>query len=193
MKNVCIILAAVVGATCMAHAGTIEITEQATARGSLDGTSFTNVAITLAFFGDTTLVAGNSTEWTLNGAASVAVAGLGSDTFTDTIQAYSIPGSGEVGLQDGSNVILQASTFSLDGYGLTTAIGPVTGSASLSGATFTTSGGTFHISAITVVGDSQTSTVTATLPSSQTPEPGSFLLAAAGMAGLGLYRRTKRS
>jgi len=183
-------LAAVMGMVSLAQAGTIDIMEQATARGSLNGTTYTNVLVTLDLQGDTSAVIGNSLEWDLNGTATVTVAGLGSDTFSDTITVYSDSNSGKVGFEDGSTVILQTTSSSLDGYGLTTSIGPFDGTSVLSGSTFNTVHGTFRLTAVTVFGDSQFSTIDATL-SSPTPEPGSFVLAAAGIGALLLKRRKR--
>ena len=192
MKHGSLVLFALFGAAGLAHAGLIDITEQATASGVLNGTHFTNALVTLDFEGDTSFLSVAPTHVSLNGAGAVTVAGVGSDIFTNTIQAYSNPTTGSVGMWDVgvSEVMLETDNVSLIGYGMTTSIGPVVGSAFLSGQSYTTSGGSFRITAITVIDDQQDSTLTATVsPTDSAPEPGSFLLAAAGIAALMLRRK----
>jgi hypothetical protein len=169
-----------------ARASAITIVEQATGNGSLDGQVFSAALITIAFTSDTNNIFVSGGDKLLNGAATVSVAGAGSDTFTDTIQAYAIDTFGEAGLEDNTSsssvVILEADSSLFNTYGLNAPIGPVDATPSISGLSFPTVGGQFRITSLTTINDTTSAFYTATLGG--VPEPGSFLLLAAGIAGL---------
>jgi len=169
-----------------ARASAITIVEQATGNGSLDGQGFSAALITITFTGDTNNIFVSGGDKLLNGTATVSVAGKGSDTFTDTMQAYVIDSFGDAGLEDNTSsssvVILESQSSLFNTYGLNTAIGPVDGTPSLSGRTFPTAGGQFTITSLTTINDTTSVFYTATVGG--VPEPGSFLLLAAGIAGL---------
>jgi len=183
------ILGMLVCAAVGAQAGAITIIEQATGNGLLDGKSFSGELITITFTGDTNNIFVSGGDILLDGTATVSVAGTGSDTFTDTIQAYAIDSFGQAGFQDisgGSRVILESDSSLFDTYGLNTSIGPVVATPVTTGLSFPTVGGQFSITRLTTIGDSTSVSYTATAAAGAggVPEPGSFLLLAAGIAGL---------
>lgn len=196
MKQFCLVFSVLLCAAGLTRATPISIIEQATANGFLDGTSFTGALVTLTFTGDTSNIVSDAGFLTINGTGTMFVAGVGGDAFQDIFEAYSIPASGRAGFQDvivGSSVVLETESAALDGYGLTTSIGPVVGLAGIAtGESFATAtGGTFGITAISVINDNQTSTYTATVGTA-VPEPGSFLLLGAGIAGLAAFKLRRK-
>jgi PEP-CTERM motif len=169
-----------------ARASAITIVEQATGNGSLDGQAFSAALITITFTGDTNNIFVSGDAILLNGTATVSVAGHGSDTFTDTMQEFAIDSFGEAGIEDNTTissiVILEADSSLFNTYGLNTSIGPVDAIPFLTGLSFPTVGGQFQITRLTTINDTTSVFYTATLAG--VPEPGSFLLLAAGIAGL---------
>jgi hypothetical protein len=175
-----------------AKAVPITMTEQATASGFLDGVNFTNALVTVTFYGDTANVITLETGVLgINGTGTATVSGIGTDTFTDTLQVYVYTSGGRVGFEDNSvsssSVVLETDNSGINGWGLTTSIGP------LSGPSFIATSednqmvnGTFGISSVS----GQTSTFTATLGAT-VPEPGSFLLLAVGIGGIVAFRRRR--
>jgi hypothetical protein len=183
------ILSMLVCAAIGARASAITIIEQATGNGSLDGKSFSAALITITFTGDTNNIFVSGGDIFLNGTATVSVAGEGSDTFTDTMQAYVDDTFGVAGIEDNSIsssvVILESDSGLFDTYGLNTSIGPVDATPFVNGLSFPMVGGLFSITRITTIGDTTSVSYTATVATvGGVPEPGSFLLLAAGIAGL---------
>ncbi len=163
-------------ASAAVEAGTITITEQATASGFLDGSSFTNALVTVTFLGDTAKVF----TLAINGTVSVFVTGIGSDTFTDTLQVY-VWNTGRAGFEDDSaccsSVVLETDNSAFDAYGLTTSLGPISGGSFIaSGEDNKVVDGSFGI--LSVQGNN--STLTATVGA--VPEPGSLLMFGGGIA-----------
>jgi hypothetical protein len=187
----CGILSMLVCAAIGARANAITIVEQATGNGSLDGQAFSAALITLTFTGDTNNIFVLGESILLNGTATVSVAGQGSDTFTDTMEEYVVDSFGDAGIADKSVssfiVILESDSSLFNTYGLNTSIGPVDATPSLSGQTFPTVSGQFRITSLTTIDDTTSVFYTATVGG--VPEPGSFLLLAAGIAGLAAISR----
>jgi hypothetical protein len=169
--------------TAMAGAGTITITETITTSGALDGTTFTGNLVTLTLTGDTNNVTG---AYELLGTATVSVAGVGSDTFSDPqMEAFVLQGSSEGGISDVTEAwdVLDVHNVAFDTYTLNTSFGPVSGGTFGNPEVFNTVGGTFTITGPLNV--DHPATFTATL----TPEPGSLMMLGAGLGLLGLGRR----
>jgi hypothetical protein len=171
-----------------ARANTITYTEQTTASGSIGVQSFSSAMVTITMTADTSSVI------CFSGGCSVPVitaildiAGTGSFAFTDPFVVLDRTGpNADVQFVDSSartDVIVTVNP-AFNTYGLTTAIGPVTGLAFVPNNGFGTTGG---VLVWTSLGNS---TFTASVVS--TPEPGSLLLLGTGLAGL-LGIRKKRA
>jgi hypothetical protein len=175
-----------------ASAVPITMTEQATASGFLDGSTFTNALVTVTFFGDTANVITLQTGVLgINGTGTATVAGIGSDTFTDTLQVYLYTSGGRVGFEDNSvsssSVVLETDNSTTNGWGLATSIGPITGGSFIAtNESNNMVNGTFGI--LSVSGN--TSTFTATVGA--VPEPGSFLMLGMGIAGIAALPRFRQ-
>jgi hypothetical protein len=172
-----------------ASAGPITITETiANASGSLDGTSFTSQTVTLVLIGDTsTIVNHGSGFFTDAGTATVSVSGLGSDTFTDSMEVFSNQPIHTVGIEDlASDDVLDVINSGFASYALNTSIGPLSG-ASLgnSGTSYNTAGGTFKFTSALNVDHPASFTAS----TSSVPEPGTLGLIGAGIGLLLLRRR----
>lgn len=166
-----------------ARADTIVVTETTTASGSLDGTAFTDALLTLTLTGDTTnLNSATPGVFSIIGTGIVSVAGIGNDAFTDqvdTVVTHDISGAGISDLTT-NHLILFTLNSAFSTYGLTSSLGPLSGSGIHNPAfiIFPTTGGSFDIDSIGTV------TYTAVVGTSAVPEPGSLLLLGAGFAGL---------
>ncbi len=198
MKRTILILAALallilgvspVGATPITYV------EQAVATGELGSTAFTDALVTLTYVGDTINIQSSGTGLfgDHKGTATVNVAGIGTATFTDKMIAavtqntdgglYPYAPSAEISDHTSDLLICATSNPIFATYDLSTAIGPISGTALWNGgALFPTTDGNFLISIIS--GDA---TFTAT--TSPVPIPGALLLLAPGLASVAAVRR----
>jgi len=181
------------GSVTAARATPITFTEQFTASGSLGGSAFNNVLVTINLLGDTSTVIGSAGHFNSDfGTATVIVSGLGAATFTDP-QWWALDnpqgGTGSSPVAGIADVTLSRSialtidpTFAT--YDLRSSIGPVTGQGLFS----------FNFSAPTTSGNlvltsvaGNTSTFSAT---TAVPEPATLTLTILGLAGVvGRHRR----
>jgi len=159
--------------------------------GTLNGTPFTDVPVTISLYGDTANVtcSGGICENTV----TLAVVSLGGTTveFTDTVAAFDNQSVGVAGITDVSTStdILDTSAPAFATYGLTTSIGPIEGTGEFNpGATFGTTGGP-----LIFTGALESAGFAATVvPSVAAPEPSSLLLLGTSIMGLGLIRRLRK-
>jgi hypothetical protein len=169
-----------------AKADAITYTESGTATGSIGATNFTNALVTITFAGDTTNVSAVAGFFTNSvGTATVAIGGIGTFAFTDSLyvfdnQPYSVAGISDATLND---ILDTFGNSAFSTYDLTTTFGPVTGLSGFNpGSTYGTSGG-----GLTFGDMSTNSTFSAT--TAAVPEPSSLVLLGAAMAGLLMLRR----
>jgi hypothetical protein len=121
----------VVVASTTARAVPITYTESATITGSLDGAAFSDSVITISGSGDTANVINDSGVFrNLLSNVSFSIAGVGSGTFTDSIDVFDTPSLNAAGIADSTLVVSILDTFDsvFGAYQLTTAIGPITNS-----------------------------------------------------------------
>jgi hypothetical protein len=187
----------VLAGASQARADMIMFTESIVGTGTFNGSSFTNALVTFTEVADTANIQSLGQGYQLAGTATVTVAGLGSDGLPTTeietqpvSQYFPALISFDSSDDKGTNIIYDFSN-DLNGYDLSTSIGPIvgTGAANLYSPISTTTG-SFDFTSVT-----GSSTFTATLTSSAVPEPSS--LAMCGLAGLigsaYAWRRRKRA
>jgi hypothetical protein len=171
-----------------ASAGPITFTETQNGIGSLGGKAF-SAPVTIVLTSDTSTITGGSGVFFDIGPATVTVAGLGTATFTDTMEAVVSQGCPCAGISDETTdrSVMFDTNSAFSTYGLSTAIGPLLGESSgNSGLGFSTSMGAFILSS-SLNNEEHPATFTATTVGS-VPEPGTLGLLAAGIA-LFLIRR----
>ena len=196
-----------IGGAVSAHADIITFTEiTTTASGNLDGTAFSNALVSLVLTGDRTNVDGEEApEFTLIGTGTVSVAGVGSDTFTDTIDVFvnSLAGQGAGGISDLTlnRLILGTLSPGFSGYDLSTSFGPLTGLGSFNpGQVFPTAGNNGSCPCpntgfdLIALGPQPSAPVTFSAVESATtvPEPGSIVLLLTVIAAVSLVGKNKR-
>lgn len=172
----------------LARATPIVYTESATVSGSLGGTPFTNVLITITLTGDTANITGTAPSFRNAGTAIFSVSGIGSGTFTDSMVAFDVQnqGPGMAGITDLTKGDVFMGTFSsaFATYALSTSIGPLTGGvAENQGVSFPTTDGAL------ILNSSTSSTFTA----AASPEPISGSLLVLGVAGILAYGRLRKA
>jgi hypothetical protein len=183
------------GAVGRAEAGLITSTLEVTASGSLNGTSFTDALVTFTETYDTTTVGPIFSGFDVQATTSTFdVAGVGSGSFTSSTGLLSR--SGGLVLFEGLvtdvsvSVIVEENSPVLDGYDLTTSIGPVTGTLGFYslGPVYDTTAGHLNFSSF---GNGLTFTATAGVAA--TPEPATLAPAClAALAGVGCAWRKRR-
>ncbi len=184
-------VALILALTGQAHASPITYTESATASGTLGAQSFTDALVTLTLNGDTSNVTGGSGFFSNSvGTFTVDVAGIGTATFTDSMQVFDNQGSIAAGFGDNTQggSVLDTFDATFATYDLTTAIGPITNSNFIRpDLTFATTLGGFNIQSAGLA------TFTASTAAVAAPEPASLTLLGLGIASLAGYRLRRRS
>lgn len=171
-------------------------TETVTTSGTLDGSAFTNQLVTITLTGDANGVMNFGSELLSTGPASVTVAHVGSDTFTDSMAVLEVPLNQTGGISDRSisDDVLDTINSAFASYALNTTVGPLSGTSNSdtdkngSPIPFPTAGGTLILNGPFDVDHPSTFTATA---AAGTPEPGTLAMFGAGIA-LFAFRRFGR-
>jgi len=173
-----VFLSMMVAFCVVGSAGPITYVEQGSESGSLGGVSFTNALVTITVTGDTGMVLtpiGSPGLFEDLGTATVSVAGIGTATFTDQMEAFDSQTVDWAGISDHSHsdlITLVTVNPLFASYTLATGIGPVSGSTMINSAqSFPTTAGSLILNSVT-----GNSTFSATVP-----EPGSFVSLAIGL------------
>lgn len=196
-KQITVVPLALLVAAGFANAAAITYTESVTASGSLGATPFTNSLVTLTVTDDTSDVTQpfEGVYWIQGVSISIDIASLGT-TAIGTGAVYSQPVDGpdclpefdclpDAGFAlDSSEILLSTNSFALDGYEMTTAIGPITDRALSQGSSIAldTNDGSFDFSST-----AEDSTFTAAF----SPEPETMVLFGLGLAGLAAFKRRR--
>src|SRR5450432_4323803 len=132
----------------LAHAGPVTYTISTTGAGSLNGVTYTSNLITLTEVGDTSGIVGGGGFFTNVGTVTFNISGVGSGTFTDTMEVFVNQGSPAAGFGDATQgrSVLDTFNSAFSTYNLGTSIGPVTDSPFINaGNAFPTTAGAFII------------------------------------------------
>jgi hypothetical protein len=204
MKRLALATAAVVllGSVSQIEAGQISYTLSSAASGTLGGSSFTDALVTVTFIGDTANVVPGPAPYTdvvvNSGSATVAVSGIGTAAFTDSIEIvdtltdtsiFGVPAVLILDSTTGTGILLQTgSVFTT--YDLGNSLGPISGTGGVaSGSHVTPFFATTAGNLTWTVGQSLgTSTFTAVA----TPEPGTLEFLSAGLMVVVWRRRFKQ-
>jgi hypothetical protein len=176
--------ASMVLAPSMVSAAPVTYTFTATISGTVDSIAFTDALFTFVGNGDTSNITNCGTDcWTNDlTSATVTLAGFGSGSLTAL--SYVFVNDVVSGVGDYVNFdLLYVSDSALLGHDLASALGPITGTASVTGqGPFFTTLGTINISSIANTGTFQTQI-------NDVPEPVTVALTAAGLAAIVWRRR----
>jgi hypothetical protein len=114
-----------------ASAGPITFTETQNGIGSLGGKAF-SAPVTIVLTSDTSTITGGSGVFFDIGPATVTVDGIGTATFTDTMEAAVSQGCPCAGISDETTdlSVMFDTNSAFSTYGLSTAIGPLLGESS---------------------------------------------------------------
>lgn len=177
--------------SALSWAGPITFTETIVTSGTLDGTSFTNQLVTLTLSGDTgSITSPLAGIFNLIGPASVTVATVGSDTFTDSINAAANQANNSAGFGDVSSnhAIVFTTNPAFGSYALSASIGPLSGASNGNpGSAYATSGGSLILNGPFNIDHPATFTASAS-----TPEPGTLALLGLGIGLISVGRRFLR-
>ena len=166
--------------------------------GTLAGNAFgaaTPVSFTITGIADTANVVscGAGCLFVDHASASINITGVGSLTFLTGTRTFFNDGSDTVGFSrsgtGGADLYDSGAIAALNGYGLTTAVGPLASNFSTiqwALSPVNTSGGVLVLNNRTAAGTFQAITT-------QVPEPGTLALTATVLLGLATVRRTRRA
>jgi hypothetical protein len=181
---------ALIGWVMPVQATPITYTETSVASGVLDATAFFNELVTITVIGDTSTQFGTDPYYYVNGAATVTVSGVRSDTITDIIDAADHQGAELAYIYDRTQNSIILGTFNpaFLTYDLTSPIGPFSGLSFQMGLPiFPTTSGNFFLAE-----PSADSTFTAVESPAPVPEPATMLLLGTGLlATVSRFRRRR--
>jgi hypothetical protein len=113
------------------YAGPIAFSETQLGIGTFNGTPYNNAMVSVVLTGDTSSISQVAPGiYILPGTATVTVAGIGTGTFTDQIEAFVNQNLLDEGIADqtfSGNVVLATFDSGSGSYALNTSSGPVTG------------------------------------------------------------------
>jgi hypothetical protein len=190
LRRACVLGIGLLAST--AFASPIEFIHTGSGSGSINGVSFSQAAFTIDDFADTTAVQACGAQCLLvnDTSASITISGVGSFTFVTPTHTFVNNGLDLVGFSRGAGDLYNGPTNSaFAGYGLASAIGPITGSGSLvqwTTAPVVTSGGTLVFNTATTDATFQAITMTTAVP-----EPATDALMLFGLAAIIPFVRSR--